>query len=135
MAATLLVARLSIQSSYAENAEYEAEGNDFDTIQWWLGEDESWRIKTYAVDSDIHTHLIAGPVAVSVATENTRKHYGDVIAEEYVVEFANHLDQTEVQEKMAKLGGKAALEISPDKRFAFWNVDGRRYSTKTTPQG
>ena len=31
-------------------------------------------------------------------------------------------------------GGAAALEIAPNKRFGFWNPDGRRYSSKSTPK-
>lgn len=59
----LLVFQLAVQSSYTDNVEHEADGNQFDTVQWWFSESETWRIKTFAIDQDIHTHCIAGQVA------------------------------------------------------------------------
>jgi len=133
MSATLLIFKLSVQSSYAENLEREADEENFDTLQWWLTESETWRVKTFAIDSDIHPHLIAKVVATDLAVENTKKHYGDVIAEQYSIEFDDPFDRNEVERKMSGLGGQAALEIASNKRFAIWNPDGRKYTSKTTP--
>ncbi len=75
----LLVFKLTVQSSYIENYEETGDELNFDTLQWWITKDETWRIKTFAKDSDIHIHQIAGRVEVETAIENTKKHYGDVI--------------------------------------------------------
>jgi len=130
---TLLIFKLSIKSSYGQNVELPADAKDFDTVQWWLGVNEAWRIKTHAVDDDIHPHLIAERVEAAFARENTREHYGDVLKEEYTVVLDNPADMAEVESKMRAIGGAATLEMSPNKRFGFWNPDGRRYSSKSTP--
>ena len=75
-----------------------------------------------------------GPVALSVAIENTTKHYGDVIAARHLVEFADPLNGSEAEKRMQDLGGAATLEIAPNKRFGFWNPDLRKYSSKTSPK-
>lgn len=56
-AGTLIVFRLSFESSYAQDFE-RAGGKRFDTVQWWIGKAGAWRVKTYAIDSDIHPHRI-----------------------------------------------------------------------------
>jgi len=134
MAATLLIFKLSVQSSYAENTERDADDKNFDTLQWWFTSTETWRVKTFAIDNDIHPHLIAAPLDVAAGIENTLKHYGDVVVEQHQVEFGDPFDRIEAGEKMRNLGGVAALEIASDKRFGFWNPDQRKYSSKTTPR-
>jgi hypothetical protein len=58
MRGTLVLAILSIQSSYARDVEQSLDTPDDvpDTLQWWVSPQGSWRIKTYALDHDIHTH-------------------------------------------------------------------------------
>lgn len=130
----LLVFRLTIQSSYADNVEQEADDRHFDTLQWWFSDNETWRIRTFAVDQDIHPHRIAGPIAEELALENTRKHYGDVIASAFVLEFEDVTDRAEVSEVMEAFGGADALEIARNhKGFAFWNPFQVRFSSKTQP--
>lgn len=133
MATTLLIFKLSVQSSYAENTERDADERNFDTLQWWFSATETWRVKTFAIDDDIHPHLITGPLEIDLAVENSLKHYGDVIAEQHRVTFVDPSNGSEVEERMHDLGGAAALELAPDGRFGFWNPDRRRYSSKTTP--
>jgi len=131
----LLVFQLSVQSSYTDNIEREAQGNHFDTVQWWFSEDETWRIKTFAIDRDIRTHCIAGQVSEQVAMENTMKHYEDVVAKAFVVEFEDPHDKSEVAEVLRDLGGSAALEIARNgSQFAFWNPASLKYTTKSQPE-
>lgn len=54
MNSTLVIFFLSVQSSYAENTEADATEDAFDTVQFYESERGSWRIKTYAVDQDVH---------------------------------------------------------------------------------
>lgn len=133
---TLLVFRLTIQSSYAEDSEQEADEQHFDTVQWWLGPTQGWRIKTFAMDhDDIHIHHLAGSVAPSLAQENTEKHYGDVIASSFTFSLADLSDKEQLAKVMKEYGGAAALEIDRNEgAFAFWNPLQVKYTTKSQPQ-
>jgi hypothetical protein len=130
----LLIFKLSIQSSYANDTEYAADENNFDTIQWFFSPTAIWRIKTYAYDNDIHPHFIGEtPISLELATENTQKHYGDVIDSIMLIEADDIYNAQEVENKMLAFGGFKTLEIAPNKQFAFWNFDLRKYSSQTTP--
>lgn len=130
----LLVFRLSIQSSYADNVEHEAEDDRFDTVQWWFSAHETWRIKTFAVDSDIHTYRIDGPIDEDFAKSSTAKNYSDVTAAVFSAEFADLNDPADVSRAMAPFGGAAALEVAKSGDFAFWNPSRVKYSSKTRPE-
>ena len=86
---TLVLAVLSVQSSYRNNIEEPAD-NVCDTVQWWITPDNTWRIKTFAMDHDIHIHEIGTPMDPAEAINNTRKHYGDVIVSLNVLRFPNY---------------------------------------------
>lgn len=130
----LLVFQLSIQSSYIDNIERDADDERFDTVQWWFSDNETWRIKTFSVDQDIHTHCIAGRVDEEVAMENTMKHYEDVVERAFAVEFDDPDDEDEVSQVMEELGGAPALEMARNgNRFAFWNPSRLKYTSKSSP--
>src|SRR5207245_4972487 len=57
---TLVLAVLSVQSSYRNNTEKPA-SDVCDTVQWWITPDNTWRIKTFALDHDIHVHEVGTP--------------------------------------------------------------------------
>lgn len=133
--ATLIVFRLSIKSSYSENIEEPADATDFDTLQWWLGDDECWRIRTYAVDDDIHVYLLEQPIAPAQAIEVSQRYYGDVVGDFFQIDFDDADDQDELDIKLADLGGADTLEFAPSGRLAFWNYDSRRYHTQSSPDG
>ncbi len=131
--ATLIVFRLSIKSSYAGDTEEPADADDFDTLQWWLGESECWRVRTYAMDDDIHVYLLEQPIDADHAIEATLRHYADVVGDRFQVEIDDPGDDDEVERKLADRGGAEALEVAASGRLAFWNYDGRRYRTLSTP--
>jgi hypothetical protein len=58
---TLVLAILTTESSYAQNVERAATAVP-DTIQFWLTPEKQWRIRTYAIDHDIHVYGV-GPRA------------------------------------------------------------------------
>lgn len=60
MRGILVLAVLSVKSSYSRNLEIALQREDDvpDTLQWWLGRDACWRILTYALDHDIHTYFV-----------------------------------------------------------------------------
>src|ERR1044071_3666270 len=77
----LVLFTLAIRSSYSRNLEVDATESEFDTVQFFCSGGDSWRIKTYAMDEDVHAWNI-GKVEdlVALARTNTEKHYGDVLA-------------------------------------------------------
>jgi len=56
MRGILVLAVLTIKSSYSQNVELAVAhaGDAPDTVQWWIGEGGCWRLRTYAIDHDIH---------------------------------------------------------------------------------
>ncbi|WP_255989657.1 hypothetical protein [Chitinolyticbacter albus] len=129
--ATLLVCRLQVVSSYVENTEYEAEGNDVDTVQWWLASDEAWRVRTFGVDFDIHVHHQAAPLTVEAARVFTEKHYGDVIADVQAFEFASVDDTSAVNRLVEALGGQ--FDVAPNGRLGIWNPGDTPYRSQSEP--
>jgi hypothetical protein len=60
MRGILVLAVLTIKSSYSQNVELAVSDADDvpDTIQWWLGVGGCWRLRTYAIDHDMHSYKI-----------------------------------------------------------------------------
>lgn len=133
MKTILVIFFLSVQSSYSGNSELPATDDAFDTVQFYAGEGGSWRVKTYAQDEDVHIWSLDPNAAdiVSLARTNTEKHYGDVLAEGYVIETDGGLDG--VRRELEKRGLDANLELPPS-GAVFWAPAGTRYRTKSTPQ-
>ncbi len=135
MQGTLVLAILNVRSSYiAETEEAIGDGEVPDTLQWWLG-DQAWRIKTFAVDHDIHTYSCGPnkPGLLELAQQNNAKHYGDVIAEQHVLEFEDCTNAENVAAVLARVGLADRLEVaSPN--FAFWKPDDARYRSQSTPK-
>ena len=136
MQGTLVLAVLAIRSSYAQQIEVPLGNREEvpDTLQWWIAATGTWRIRTYAIDHDIHTHQVDGRPddLLVLASENTRKHYDDVLRIEHILQFADCYDRSEVQAKFHAIGLESRFEIAAG-RFAFWKPDDLQYSTKTSP--
>jgi hypothetical protein len=133
METILVVFTLAVKSSYARNVEVDAAGDEFDTVQFYFGGVESWRIKTYAMDQDVHAWNI-GKVEdlVALARANTEKHYGDVLAERYILRSESGLDGIRLQ--LTDRGLDDHLELS-NAGFVFWTPKGTTYRTKSRPDG
>ena len=133
MNARLVIFFLTVQSSYSSNMEEPATDDAFDTVQFFESDTASWRIKTYAMDQDVHVWALGNNVEdiVSLARSNTEKHYGDVLSEGYILESASGIDG--LCRELADRGLSTHLEIS-DAGFVFWAPEGTRYSTKSKPQ-
>lgn len=131
----LLVYKLAIQSSYATNTELEADDTHFDTVQWWLTSDGAWRVRTFAIDNDVHLHHVAKAMAADVVRKLTTQNYEDVVAEAFEVELSALDDAAAVALAMQELGGAAALEVDRNgARFAFWNPLGVRFVSQSEPE-
>jgi hypothetical protein len=132
---TLVLAILNVRSSYiAETEEAIGDADVPDTLQWWLG-DQAWRIKTFAVDHDVHTYSCGPnkPELLELAKQNNLKHYGDVIAAQYVLEFSDCANAESVAAVLANAGLANRLEVAAP-NFAFWKPDDARYRTQSKPK-
>lgn len=134
---TLVIGILSIESSYAENIERPARATP-DTLQFWIGPTDVWRIRTYAIDHDIHPNFIRDMLTrksqpVDFAVNHINKHYGNVLASIVILKLADTSENVVkplLQER--KLTGH--LEVAPRFGFAFWNPDSGHYRSTSTPQ-
>ncbi|HSI14702.1 MAG TPA: hypothetical protein VK961_21800 [Chthoniobacter sp.] len=134
---TLIIAILTIESSYLQEVERPARAVP-DTVQFWFTPDSQWRIKTFAIDHDIHVHRIGvgengTRLTAEFAQENIKKTYGDVTATLLTVEFPDPTNQADVQRilKQHHLLGK--LEAVSD-GYYFFNPDSGDYRTKSKPK-
>jgi hypothetical protein len=132
----LIVAILTIESSYTQNIERPARVVP-DTVQFWLAQDQTWRVKTFSVDHDIHVHSVgASPegqrLSVAVAQANIRKTYGDVLSSLLVVEIEDPSNKSAVASVLKRHGLTGSLEVSPS-GVAFYNPDGGRYRSQSKP--
>ena len=74
MRGTLVLAILTIKGSYSRAIDFPLEGETDvpDTVQWWFGDGGCWRIRTYALDHDIHAYRIGDSpqTTLNLDTEN-----------------------------------------------------------------
>jgi hypothetical protein len=133
MNSTLVIFFLSVQSSYAENTEAPSTDNAFDTVQFYGSEKGYWRIKTYATDQDVHVWSLGNAVSdlIALARSNTEKHYGDVLADGYIIQTGNGVPG--LRQELSERGLTTHLEIS-DAGFLFWAPEGTRYRSKSRPK-
>ncbi|HJR21504.1 MAG TPA: hypothetical protein VJ822_07780 [Dongiaceae bacterium] len=94
----------------------------------------TWRIRTYALDHDIHAHEMRGLVdAIRLARANNEKNYGDIISVQHQFDFADCTDKSETDAAMSAAGLEPRLEVAAG-RFAFWKPDDAKYRTQSTPK-
>ena len=133
----LVVVLLTVESSYLRNTERPVVGTP-DTVQFYFTPNRDWRIKTYAIDHDIHVHVVREPgqerkFSVADAQSNSRKHYEDVISRVVVLEFADPTDEGATSRVLADHNLSGHLEIG-DSGVAFYNPDGGRYHSQSVPK-
>jgi hypothetical protein len=130
---TLLVAILNIESSYLQNLERPSTATS-DSVQWWIAPNEIWRIKTYAIDHDVHTHHITSlpDAPIEFATANIRKHYGDVLASIHILELRS-ADPEALLFAIQGAGLPPYFEFSK-KGFGFWKPDQAHYFSQSEPK-
>lgn len=140
MHGTLLVAILTVQSSYLENIEepLTQETAVPDTLQWWISSSSTWRIRTFGLDHDIHTYAVDGLTGeernvIDTVSRNDLTHYGDVIASQHVISLIDWVDEEAVRKVFRQEGLKPRIEIATD-RFVFWKPDDARYRTQSYPE-
>jgi hypothetical protein len=133
MTTTHVIFFLAVRSSYTRNEEVDSTESEFDTVQFHSNGGDCWRIKTFAMDQDVHAWNI-GKVEdlVGLARANTEKHYGDVLTEGYILKSESGLDGIRLE--LADRGLHNHLEVS-DAGFAFWTPADTTYRTKSRPDG
>jgi hypothetical protein len=136
MKGTLVIQVLNTTSSFLRNRSKPATGVP-DTIQFWVTADAAWRVRTYALDHDIHVYQlgrqqIPGEPAEWLA-QNSRENFGDDIAAEHALQFENVQNQQEVQQVLAAAGLEPRLEVA-EIGFCFWKPDDEKYVTQSTPK-
>ncbi|MGJ8653740.1 MAG: hypothetical protein ACSHX8_10740 [Opitutaceae bacterium] len=135
-AGILLIFKLTVESSYSEDLEREA-SEKFDTIQWWIGSSGAWRIKTYAIDSDIHPYRITTKKEkeelVQLATANTKKTYGDVTSEIIRIDVQDGWDNETVLRLLKEHSLKEKFEWV-EAGYLLWVPDDSTYTTQSKPQ-
>jgi hypothetical protein len=136
MRGILLLAILSVKSSYSRAIETALETTDdvADTLQWWFGSYGCWRVRTYALDHDIHVFQVgnSAQTTLELAKKNNHDHFGDIIEQQHQIHFVNCADRAETNAEFEKIGLVPRLEIKD--RFAFWKPDDAEYWTKSEPK-
>jgi len=132
----LVLVLLNVESSYQQNVE-RPRGAVPDTVQFWFAPAADWRVKTFAIDHDIHVHQIrsepnARTFGPDDAIASTRKNYDDVIEKIVIVKFSDPTKQAEVAAvlRASNLGGTLELGKAG---VAFYNPDDGHYRTQSTP--
>jgi len=133
----LVLALLTTESSYKSEIERPAT-NVPDTVQVWFGAQDPWRIRTYAIDHDIHIYSLGASengvaFTPTVAEAHIEKHYSKVIKHRYVIRFKNPNDSAEVTRVLEQNGLHGTLEVAPA-GFAFYNPDVAKYKSQSTPK-
>ena len=130
---TLILAVLTVESSYLQEIERPAKDVP-DTVQFWFTPDSQWRIKTFAIDHDIHVYRIGAPrLTAEFATNNIKKSYGDVTASVLVLEFPDPENKADVERILKEHKLKGKLEAVKE-GYYFYNPDDGDYRTKSKPK-
>jgi hypothetical protein len=135
MKGTLVLQILNIRSSFRKERSTPAI-NLPDTIQFWITDDSAWRIRTYALDHDIHVYQLGHQQIpgdpVEWLRQDSREHFADEIASEYTILFSDAQEEAEVQKVFEAIGLDPRLEVA-DLGFCFWKPDEQKYVTQSTP--
>jgi len=130
----LIIFRLSIQSSYAEDSEAQADEDSFDTVQFFIGPDTAWRIRTFSIDEDVHVYALGAskPETQEIVCASTEKTYADVIAAKQV--FASDDGVAGLKQELQRAGWPVSLKESEQHGFAFWVPEDTDYRTRSAPE-
>jgi hypothetical protein len=135
MRVTLVLAILKIQSSYKDETEKPVgEGDIPDTVQWYIADGKAWRIRTYALDHDIHIYAIKSvpDEVVDLAIKSNAKHYSDVMQNHFRLDFDESASEEETQEYLESIGLSGFLEFVKE-GYYFWKPDEGHYFSQSKP--
>lgn len=134
MNVTLIVFKLSIQSSYVEDAEADADEEDFDTVQFFVSAESAWRVRTFSIDEDVHVYSLGEtkPDTLEVVTTSTERTYSDIIVAKAVFQSQTGIEG--LKQELERNGWSPTLKVSGKHGFAFWVPPDSDYRTKSTPE-
>jgi hypothetical protein len=92
-----------------------------DTRQWWFGDGGCWRIRTYALDHDIHAYQIANSLqtTLELAKKNNRDNYGDIIQSQHLIHFVDCANPAELEAEFGRIGLVPWVEIVTRSSLSF----------------
>lgn len=136
MNTTLVIALLTTESSYATDTERDA-GDVPDSVQFWFSDKGTWRIRTFAIDHDIHIHSVGTPAeGEAFLPEDAIAHfedsYGDILAKLVTVELDDPANEVETGKALAEYELDGIVQMAPS-GFGFYNPDRGTYKTQTDP--
>lgn len=132
MKTVLIIFFLSVQSSYSDSMEISATEDVFDTVQFYSANGRNWRIKTCAINEDVHIWSLGAdiPDIIGLARANTEKNYGDVLSEGCIIETEEGIEG--IRAELAERGLSTHLEF-PGTGAVFWSPEGAHYRSKSVP--
>lgn len=133
----LVLALLTTQSSYKSNIERPAIAVE-DTVQFWFSPQGSWKIRTFAIDHDIHIHSLdlnanSKKFMQSDAEAHIAKFYGEILKKQYVITFKNPANLEDVKHILNQSKLTGTLEVA-SAGFAFYNPDAQKYKSQSMPK-
>lgn len=136
MKARLIIFKLKIKSSYNQNVEQPADNDVFDTLQFFIQDKSIFRIKTFAIDHDIHIHSVnlrdkTIVEMIDMLITSTKDHYGELIDKKVFLDIENLKDDKEIKALLTKEGLSPNIDTTPD--FIFWNPDNKKYHSQSKP--
>ncbi|RYD37658.1 MAG: hypothetical protein EOP87_03105 [Verrucomicrobiaceae bacterium] len=134
---TLILAVLNIESSYLDNLERSATTVP-DTVQFFFTAEKQWRIRTYAIDHDLHIHQVESgsdeePFDPGTACDIISESYDDVISDFLMLEFPDPTDTAAVTEILRESQLTGTLVPTPEGCY-FYSPDATAYRKQSNPE-
>lgn len=124
MPGKLIVGILNIRSSFRQDVDARARGAEADTVQWWVENGVAWRIRTFAMDGDVHVDFIGvdfvGGESTGALIAHIERNYGEFLSEIRVVEFRGRQNPARRREMLDRAGLGAGFVRVPQ-GFSYWN--------------
>jgi len=134
---TIILVPLLVRGSYIEDREIRLEEleDNIDTLQWIINDDITFRIRTFALDYDIHIHKVgkADFDIVEYAIQSNHKYYGNIMHRQYAQILNNFPALTEGNELLESLGLPGEFRPLFDK-YMYWSPDREEYFSQSRPE-
>lgn len=136
METTIILAPLLTKGSYKEQRDIPLDNleDNFDTIQWFINDEIVLRIRTFALDYDIHIYKLRKPSLdfVEFAIQDNHKTYGDIIHKQHahILDGLPTIDKGNSLLRWIDLPGKF---LPLFESYIYWSPNGEDYHTQSNP--